>query len=337
MKPKTMILLVVAVGCGLAASVMTSRLIAERGEQQNDKMVKVLVTKVKIKQFELLKEPQKLFVEKELPEASTPKKCIRSFDELRDKRVTRALSEDTFVMAEDLVSKDLDQIAGQLKPGSRAVAFRVNPECLVGGFVLPGSRVDVLYTLRDGDKPATRTILQNMLVLAVDMKNERDTETRAMLGNTVTMAVWPKEAQDLMLASSTGEIRLVLRPLGEEKAVSVKGSSLDDLKNPRDFGDPNNGGPETGGSTGLGNLVPVPPVPAGPDTPAPTPEPVRSGHILTVIQGENVQRVKFIKGQEGEETPAPKREVVPPTPRTPLGGRTEAPINREVTPGGGNK
>ena len=41
MKPKTMMLMALAVGCGLAASYMTSRLLADRNQQPNDDKKKV--------------------------------------------------------------------------------------------------------------------------------------------------------------------------------------------------------------------------------------------------------------------------------------------------------
>ena len=45
MKPKTMILMVVAIGCGLAASYMTSRLLADGDRRPTEATVKVLVAK----------------------------------------------------------------------------------------------------------------------------------------------------------------------------------------------------------------------------------------------------------------------------------------------------
>jgi pilus assembly protein CpaB len=322
MKPKTVILLVVAVGCGLVASVMTSRLIAERGDGPQEKMVKVLVTKAKIRQFDLLKEPQKVFEEKDVPESSAHKKAIHSFDELKDKRVTRPLSEETTITSEDLVTKDLNLLANDLVPGSRAVAFRVSPECLAGGFVLPGSRVDILHTMRQGDKQGTRTIMQHMLVLAVDQQNSRgDDAKQTMVGNTVTMAVRPREAELLTLASQTGELRLVLRPLGEDKPVSVRGATIEDLLKPgstdTEATDPE--GKEPPG--GLGSQVPpIPTLPRTekqpekpPETTPPVAEPVVKKHTLTLIQGDQIQKVTFSKGVEGEEipkpAPAPKKET----------------------------
>jgi hypothetical protein len=61
MKPKTMILMVVAIGCGLGASYMTSKLLAERGQQQGEQQVPVLVAKQKIQPWIPIKEPERLF------------------------------------------------------------------------------------------------------------------------------------------------------------------------------------------------------------------------------------------------------------------------------------
>src|SRR5713226_303666 len=61
---KTMILMVVAVGCGLVASFLTSRLLAERGNS-GPVMVKRLVAKKNLALGTVIKDPEKYFVEKE--------------------------------------------------------------------------------------------------------------------------------------------------------------------------------------------------------------------------------------------------------------------------------
>lgn len=326
MKPKTMILMVVAIGCGLVASVMTSQLIADRNAgEPREKLVKVLAVKTKIKAFELIKEPEKFFFEKELPESAAPKKALRSMEEVKDKRPLRALNEDNIVTQDDLVGKDLNSLSVQLQPGTRAVAIRVNPESLAGGFVLPGSRVDVLHTLRrNGENSMTTTILQNMLVLAVDMNPTADPEKQAMLGNTVTLGARLEEAQRLTVASLSGELRLVLRPIGEDKSVSLKGSSVADLTRPLGESDDANASTEESAApfSNLASLIPpLPPLPAPPEQkepekPAPVvrPEPVVKKHTLTLIQGDQVQKVTFLKGEKVEEEFQDEPTVQPPVP-----------------------
>ena len=74
MKPKTLILMVVAVTCGLVASYMTSRLLADRGRESTK--VAVLVAKKTISQGDLLKIPEELFEERWFAQGDEPKLAI---------------------------------------------------------------------------------------------------------------------------------------------------------------------------------------------------------------------------------------------------------------------
>jgi pilus assembly protein CpaB len=219
MKPKTMILMVVAVVCGLGASYMTSRLLADRGAPAPVNTVKVLVAKQRIAAWTPIKNPEDLFVEKEVPEGTFSPKCITDPKELRNQALKSPVGEQMPVTKDDLLSEATAGIIGSLQKGERAVAIRVTPESLVGGFVLPGSKVDVLMTLKRGDGDSTsQIIMQDMLVLAVDQKNTRDDGTTAMLGTTVTLAAQPEESERLSLAASLGDLRLLLRtPLDQDK------------------------------------------------------------------------------------------------------------------------
>ena len=66
MKPKTLILMVVAIVCGLGASYMTSRLLAERGDAPPPEQPKVtvLVAKKTLDMGTFVKNPPEVFVEK---------------------------------------------------------------------------------------------------------------------------------------------------------------------------------------------------------------------------------------------------------------------------------
>ncbi len=107
MKPKTMMLMVVAVGCGLAASYMTSRLLAERSNAPaEEQKIKVLMAKTKVPAWVLIKEPEKYFEEKELPESAAPKKAFKEFKDVKDQRLNQALSEGEFVQPDKLVNAE---------------------------------------------------------------------------------------------------------------------------------------------------------------------------------------------------------------------------------------
>jgi pilus assembly protein CpaB len=86
----------------------------------------------------------------------------------------------------------------------------------VAGFLLPGNRVDILFTKRQGSQSVTRTILQDIKVLAVDQTASTDKD-RPVVVRAVTIELSPAEAELLVKATSEGNLQLTLRnPLDSE-------------------------------------------------------------------------------------------------------------------------
>jgi pilus assembly protein CpaB len=114
-----------------------------------------------------------------------------------------------------------------IPPGLRAVSVRVNEVIGVAGYVLPGTRVDVVVTVSPSGQSADMTskvILTNVQVLAAGTKIERDTDkNKPMPVTVVTLLVNPDEAERLTLASSEGKIQLALRNPLDTQTVSTHG------------------------------------------------------------------------------------------------------------------
>jgi pilus assembly protein CpaB len=105
--------------------------------------------------------------------------------------------------------------------GMKAVTIRVNDVEGVGGFVLPGDRVDIVMTRQvDKTQASTEIVLQNAKVLAID---------KATVAKAVTLEVATAAAQKLWLASSVGSLSLLLRKAGETTAESTRRVTLSDL------------------------------------------------------------------------------------------------------------
>jgi pilus assembly protein CpaB len=102
-----------------------------------------------------------------------------------------------------------------IPPGLRAVSVRVNEVIGVAGYVLPGTRVDVLATVSPTDSHqdiTSKVILTNVQVLEAGTKIERDVEkNKPMPVTVVTLLVAPEESERLTLASTEGKIQLALR------------------------------------------------------------------------------------------------------------------------------
>jgi pilus assembly protein CpaB len=112
----------------------------------------------------------------------------------------------------------------------RAVTIRVNDVDGVAGFVLPGDRVDVALT-RQADKVNTNdVVLQNVKVLAIDQIADERTDKPA-IARAVTLEVNATDAQKVALASTVGNLSLMLRRAGEARAAATRRVTLGDLSN----------------------------------------------------------------------------------------------------------
>lgn len=127
-----------------------------------------------------------------------------------------------------------------LTPGKRAMSVPVTSDTAVGGFILPGDRVDVLSTREapisgDGGGKMTiaETVLQNIRVLALDQATAAEKDAKSIVAATATLEVGPVEAETLARAKAGGPITLALRaytdmggPSGVTRAVAGDDSTV---------------------------------------------------------------------------------------------------------------
>jgi pilus assembly protein CpaB len=233
MKPKTMILMVVAVGCGLGASYMTSRLLAERSNapEEQEKIV-ILVARKTLDTGTTIKEPRDMFTEKAVLKDEEPKNSVSKFEELKGRVLKHTLREGDFVSSADLLSDKESFIAYILPKGYRAMGLRCTIEGIAAGFAsLPLSRVDILSTVRRGDdkQSYSKVLLQNVLVLAADQEMHRPDDKNAMLATVVTVALTPEETLKVALAKEYGPLTLVLRKFNDNQKVEADKMTMETM------------------------------------------------------------------------------------------------------------
>ena len=120
-------------------------------------------------------------------------------------------------------------LSALVKPGMKAVTIRVNDVEGVGGFVLPGDRVDVVLTRQiEKGSATTEVVLQNTRVLAVDQSAD-ERAAKAAVAKSVTLEVSTVEAQKVWLASSVGNLSLLLRKAGDIAETKSRKITLNDL------------------------------------------------------------------------------------------------------------
>ena len=132
------------------------------------------------------------------------------------------------VLSAKLASKEAGAGLPPVIPdGMRAVSVRVNEVIGVAGYVLPGTRVDVLATANptgQSQDVTSKVILSNVQVLTAGTRMEQDQEKgKPMAVTVVTLLVYPEQSERLALASTEGKIQLALRNPLDQGAPETPG------------------------------------------------------------------------------------------------------------------
>ena len=164
----------------------------------------------------------------EWPANGVPKDAFGDTAAVIGRGIIYPVIENEPILPNKLASKEAGAgLPPAIPPGLRAVSVRVNEVIGVAGYVLPGTRVDVVATVSPTDQKADMTskvILTNVQVLAAGTKIERDTDkNKPMPVSVVTLLVNPDEAERLTLASSEGKIQLALRNPLDTAIISTTG------------------------------------------------------------------------------------------------------------------
>lgn len=123
-------------------------------------------------------------------------------------------------------------MSAEVAQGMRAVSIRSNDVAGVGGFVLPGDRVDVLLTrtIGSGDTASTVTqvLAENVRVLGVDQSDNNESD-KPVVTKAVTLEVSPDQAQTISLGGTVGTVSLSLRHVADEQPLARQATTAADL------------------------------------------------------------------------------------------------------------
>lgn len=115
-----------------------------------------------------------------------------------------------------------------IPPGMRAISVKVNEVVGVAGFVVPGTRVDVMVTLpgkEQKDDSTTRVVVSNAQVLTAGTRydQEKAKDGAPIPSTVVTLLVTPDDGERVALAASEGQIMLTLRNPLDQDATATAG------------------------------------------------------------------------------------------------------------------
>jgi len=143
-------------------------------------------------------------------------------------------------------------LAAVLPQGKRAISIPVGEVTGVSGLILPGDRVDLILTYSvDGgtidaerDIRASETVMANLQVLALDRRLSQKQiapdgspiTDAPPIARTATLAVTPQQAEMITLATTLGDLSLVLNSVhdgGDPKALEAGDDAMADADRQR--------------------------------------------------------------------------------------------------------
>jgi len=238
---------------------------------------------------------------REWPVATIPAGAYSNADSLIG-RVTRVavFEGEPFVPGRLAPSGTGPGIEVKITPGKRAMALRINDVAGVSGLIQPNSRVDVLVNIRsDGGRQVSKLFMENMRVLSVGTRVERDAEGKAIEAASAALEVTPDEAERLAVAVNQGSIQLVLRGYGDPDSVRTKGANSSDVLS--QLGQAPERSPEPARPAPRRSAPQPRPVTPAPVVAAPPPKP--DSLTVTVFRGGDVQKQRFEKPTDQKATP----------------------------------
>lgn len=176
----------------------------------------------------------------QLPASELPSNVFHNTSDVVGRGVLVPIQRSELILSSKVAGEEAGAGLPALIPtGMRAVSVKVNDVVSVSGFVLPGTRVDVLLTgqpSKANDTPTTTTVLENVQVLSAGPKLEKDANGQPVNVPVITLLVSPEDAQKLTLAATQGQIQLSLRSpmdLTQPEIAAVQNPALYRLPEPK--------------------------------------------------------------------------------------------------------
>ncbi len=217
MRAKTLVLLFVALGCGMIAAVAVSKAVMDNGSgKPAEAMVEIFVAVKDLPHAEKIS-AENIKLDK-WPKSRLPEGAIFDLAKLENKFTKQNIFAGEPIL-ERKVSDSRESFSTSVPPGYRIFDIACN-----SGYIKAGDHVDILGTFRPGGRtspPESRTVMRHVKVHGINGSSTRDAEEdESQPVHKVTvfqLLVKESQLEALTLANSLGELQLNLRPFGEDR------------------------------------------------------------------------------------------------------------------------
>ncbi|MGH9387179.1 MAG: Flp pilus assembly protein CpaB [Vicinamibacterales bacterium] len=204
---------------------------------------------------------------------------FKSIDEVVDRGVVSSVAMNEPLTGNNVATKDAGAgLPPTIPAGMRAISVRVNEVIGVAGFVVPGTRVDVMVILAQSGGSLARVVVSNVQVLAAGTRFDQQAarEGKAVPSSVVTLLVSPEDAELVGLAATQGQLMLTLRNPLDTQPTTSPGTRTASLAS---------GAPPLREPAAAGAPRPARPRAAVPVAEPPPPPPRPKTYLVEVIRG----------------------------------------------------
>jgi len=236
---KPLVLVVVALGCGLVAAVGVFQQMDTSAAPQVQSL-NVVVAAKEISINEALSEENIAVVE--WPGDQVPQGVISDPVDLEGMYARARLYPGEPILQNKVMDDSAAGSSVRIPEGYRAVSVKVSLDSSVSNLIEPGDRVDVIAVIRSSRENPTamaKTILTGVRVFAVnsDIVRSLDFDKSPEEARAVSLLLTPDQAEKLMMANELGTIKLAMRSPDDEKVDDTKGCTMDRVLGQGDVAD----------------------------------------------------------------------------------------------------
>ncbi|WP_145101599.1 Flp pilus assembly protein CpaB [Rosistilla carotiformis] len=212
MRNKSVILLAIALGCGMIASVGISQVVMSGSEAPSTKMVEILVASMDIPSNAKIA-ADNIMLEK-WPAGKTPDGAITDVAAIENKFAKQHIYAGEAILKQKVVDATERATVG-IPPGHTVVTYSIGSDPGIANLIEPGDRINVIGFFEKSDiVPQTthRDVFRNVMIFAVDGRTGRETDEKAKKGPVSSILLLIKQEDERVWnwAKKVGSLQLTL-------------------------------------------------------------------------------------------------------------------------------
>ena len=222
MKPQSLILLAVAVSCGLVSMFGVKQVLNRKGEPKGE-VVEILAARYEIEAGVPLDDSNTYFLQ--VPIDLCPEDAITSLDQVKDRALKSPASAKEWLRLARLGDKGQFGVIARVPAGMAAVTIPVDATTTHSGMLEPGNLIDLLLTYDDPEDhriKKTISVLEFAEVFAVDNSTYGKETADYSIAKNITLVVKPDQAKAVTHAKNCGKLSTVMRKPGSSEDEEVQ-------------------------------------------------------------------------------------------------------------------